>query len=82
MEVGQEVEDVLQLVEDGVVHWKLPRHHLLQVVPDVFQVFLQALQGLQLTADSLTEGAHCFILDIPTIRTGGGGGGKCSTCTL
>lgn len=64
VEVGQEVEDILQLVEDDVVHWELPRHNFLEIVTDVFEVFLEALQGKQLATDALTERANCLILDV------------------
>ena len=30
----------------------------------MFKVFLQALQGMQLATDALTERANCFILDV------------------
>ena len=75
MEVGQEIEDVLQLVEDGVVHGQFPRHHFLKVVVDVLKVFLQTLEGVKLAADALAECAHCLILDVSEGEGGGGGGG-------
>ena len=44
-EVGQEVEDVLQLVRDLVVHGQLPVDHLLQVLPHLLQLDAEALEG-------------------------------------
>lgn len=65
MEVWQEIKDVLELVEDHVVHWEFSLHYLFQVVPNVFEVFLQSLQGEQLTVYTLRESAHCFVLNVP-----------------
>ena len=38
LEVRQEVEDVLEVVEDGVVDGQLLGSHLCQVIPDSLQV--------------------------------------------
>ena len=67
MEVGEEVEDVLQLVEDGVVHGQLARDHLLEVVSDVLQVLEEALQGVELAADPLAQSSHRLVLYVPSV---------------
>ena len=64
MEVWQEVENVLQQVEDGVVHGQFASHHLLEVVANVLEVLLQALQGEKLAADALAERAHRLVLNV------------------
>ena len=77
LEIGEKVEDVLEVVEDGVVDGQLLGCHLGQVVPDAFQVSGQTLQRLQLRRDVLRQGTHGLILDISaTSRWQRGGGGK------
>ena len=69
MEIREEVEDVLELVEDRVVHGQLSGHHLLEVVSDVLEVFEETLEGVKLAADSLAQCPNRLVLDVPAHRT-------------
>ena len=76
MEIREEVEDVLELVEDSVVHGQLSGHHLLEVVSDVLEVFEETLEGVKLAADSLAQRPHRLVLDVPAHHTYIHGGGE------
>lgn len=51
-QVRQQVEDVLEVAQDGVVDGQLVVEDLLQVLPDVAQAEVQPLQRLQLRRDA------------------------------
>ena len=63
-EVGQEVEDVLEVAEDGVVDGQLLVDYLLEVLADVAEAEVQALQGLQLGGYAGGEGADGDVADV------------------
>ena len=64
-EVGQEVEDVLQLVGDLLVEGELAVDDLLQVLSHLLELDAEALQAQQLVGDPLRERAHRRVLDVP-----------------
>ena len=65
VDVGQQVKDVLQLVDDLVVDGQLPGAHLLQVAVDILDLQQQALQTHQLVRHALRQSTNRRVLDIP-----------------
>ena len=63
-EVGQEVEDVLEVAEDGVVDGEFLVDYLLEVLADVAEAEVQALEGLQLGGDAGGKGANGDVADV------------------
>lgn len=63
-DVGQEVEDVLQLVRDLVTDFVLATADLLQIVLDITQLEIQSLQAEQLVRHFLGQAADGGVLDI------------------
>lgn len=64
-EVGEEVEDVLEVAEDGVVDGELAVEDLLEVGLDVTEAQVKALQGLELVREPRREGADGDVPDVP-----------------
>lgn len=62
--VRQQIEDVLQQVDDVVVDRQLVGDHKLQVVLDLVDLRVQALQAAQLVGDALRERAQRRVLDV------------------
>lgn len=63
-DVGQQVEDVLQLVRDLMVDGQLAVADLLQVVLDVAQLEIQSLQAEQLVGDLLRQTSDGRVFDV------------------
>lgn len=63
-EVGEEIEDVLQIAEDGVVDRQLAVEHFLEIGLDVAEAKVQALKGLELGSYAGGEGADCDVADV------------------
>ena len=63
-QVGEQVEDVLEIAEDGVVDGEVAVENLLQVSLDVSEAEMESLEGLELVCDAGGEGADCYVADI------------------
>jgi hypothetical protein len=57
VDVGQQIEDVLQVVDDLMIHDELARDHKLEVFPDLDEPRLQAAQRRELRRDARRERA-------------------------
>lgn len=64
-EVGEKIEDVLEVVDDLVVHWHLSRYDGCEVVSDLCEVGGEAAERRQPICDPGREGASREILDVP-----------------
>ena len=63
-EVGEQVEDILEVAEDRVVDGEFLVDYFLQVLADVAEAVVQALEGLQLGGYAGGEGADGDVADV------------------
>ena len=61
---GQEVENVLKLVDDLMVDWQLALYHFVQVRFDVVQAGKETFEAVQLIGQLLTQTSDCDVTDI------------------
>lgn len=63
-QVRQQVEHVLQLAEDGVVHRELAHNHPVEVAGHVLEVVAEALEALELTGDPHAQHSGRSVVDV------------------
>lgn len=63
-EVGEKVENILEVVEDGVVDGELVVEDFLEIGIDVVEVEVKILEGLELICYLGRKGVDGYVMDI------------------
>ena len=62
-QIGQEIEDILEVVHDLMIHGEAALDHLGEVALHLIQLDIEAFEAHQLVGDTLRECAHSRVLD-------------------